>query len=149
MRQMATLNKAACEAVRDLRVHGATDITGFGMMGHGCEMAEGAGLTLTLDSRALPVFPGALELVRDGVFSGGCNRGKAWLANRAKVEATVDEALGNLVFDAETSGGLVVAIAPDDADKAIRRLRDVGAPCAVAIGRFGKRAVGEPFIWLR
>jgi selenide,water dikinase len=149
MRQMATLNRAACEAVRDLTVHGATDITGFGMMGHGCEMAEGAALTLVLDAKALPIFPGALDLARDGVLSGGCNRGKAWLAPRVRVDGNVDEALGSLVFDAETSGGLLLAMPEAEADKAVRRLRDAGAPCYAVIGQFGPHAAGDPFVWLR
>jgi selenide,water dikinase len=149
MRQMATLNKAACEAVRDLKVHGATDVTGFGLMGHSCEMAEGAGLTLLIDAKAVPVFPGALELVREGVFSGGCNRGKQYLAERVRVEKAVDEALANLFFDAETSGGLLLAMPEAEAEKAVRRLRDAGAPCHQVIGRFQKRAVGEPFVVVR
>jgi selenide,water dikinase len=149
MRQMAMLNKAACEAVRDLKVHGATDVTGFGLMGHSCEMAEGAGLTLALDAKSVPVFPGALELVREGVFSGGCSRGKQHLAERVRVEKSVDEALANLFFDAETSGGLLLAMPDADAEKAVRRLRDAGAPCHQIIGRFGKRAVGEPFVVVR
>ena len=146
MRQMATLNKAACEAVRDLKVHGATDVTGFGLMGHACEMAEGAGLQLTIEARTVPVFPGAVELVRDGVFSGGCTRGKAWLAERVQIHDGVDASLANLVFDAETSGGLLLALPPEEADKALRRLRDAGAPCHAVIGSFGKHAAGEPFV---
>lgn len=149
MRQMATLNKAAAEAMAGLKVHGATDITGFGMVGHGCEMAEGAGLLLDLKAADLPVFPGALELVRGGVFSGGCSRGKAYLGPRVQVAEAVDEALGNLVFDAETSGGLLLALPEADAEKAVRRLRDAGTPCHQIVGRFGKRAVGEPFVRLR
>jgi selenide,water dikinase len=146
MRQMATLNKDACEAVRDLKVHGATDVTGFGLAGHSCEMAEGAGLLLALQAAAIPVFPGALDLVREGVMSGGCARGKSHFGPRVKVDASVDEAMGNLVFDAETSGGLLLAIAEADADKAVRRLRDVGTPCHQIVGRFQKRAVGDPFV---
>lgn len=149
MRQMATLNKAAAAAMAGLTVHGATDITGFGMMGHGCEMAEGAGLLLDLKTADLPVFPGALELVRGGVFSGGCSRGKAYFGPRVQVAEAVDEALGSLVFDAETSGGLLLALPEADAEKAVRRLRDAGTPCHQIVGRFGKRAVGEPFVRLR
>jgi selenide,water dikinase len=146
MRQMAELNKAACEAVRDLTVHGATDVTGFGLIGHSCEMAEGAGLQLVVEAARLPVFPGALELVREGVFSGGCTRGKAYFGPKVKVEGSVDAALGSLVFDAETSGGLLLALPEQEGDKAMRRLRDAGAPAHALIGRFGKRAVGEPFV---
>jgi selenide,water dikinase len=149
MRQMAMLNRTACEAVRDLEVHGATDVTGFGMMGHSCEMAEGAGLTLLLDAKVLPVFPGALDLVRDGVMSGGCNRGKAYLASRVRVEGHVDEALGSLAFDAETSGGLLLAMPEAKAEHALRRLRDAGTPCHAVVGRFQAHTAGGPFVLLR
>jgi selenide,water dikinase len=149
MRQMAMLNRAAAEAMRELRVHGATDVTGFGLLGHSCEMAAGAGLLLTIEAAQVPVFPGALDLVRAGVYSGGCNRGKAYLAARVRVEQSVDEALANLFFDAETSGGLLLALAGPEIDKALRRLGDAGTPCHQVIGRFGKRAIGEPFVVVR
>lgn len=148
MQLMATLNRAACEAVLDLEVHGATDVTGFGLMGHCCEMAEGAGLQLRLDAAALPVFEGALQLVRQGVVSGCSGRGKANLVNRAVVAPSVDRALVDLVFDAETSGGLLLAVPPAALEPALRRLRDAGAPCAVVIGHFAARADGEPFVLL-
>ena len=115
MQQMATLNKAACEAVLDLAVHGATDVTGFGLIGHSLEMAEGAGLRLELQASALPVLAGALELVRDGVMSGGCTRGKTHYGPKVTIGSGVDPALADLVFDAETSGGLLLAVAAADA----------------------------------
>jgi len=118
-------------------------------MGHSCEMAEGAGLVLDVRAVDVPVFPGALELVRSGVFSGGCSRGKAYLAARVSVAESVEEPLGNLFFDAETSGGLLLALPEADADKAVRRLRDAGAPCHQVIGRFRKRTVGEPFVQVK
>lgn len=146
MQLMATLNKAACEAVRELDVHGATDVTGFGLMGHSCEMAEGAGLQLRIEAARLPVFDGALELVREGVVSGCSARGKANLLNKAQVDESVDKALVNLVYDAETSGGLLIAVAEAVAEEAVRRLVEAGTPCAVVVGEFGARRDGEPFV---
>jgi selenide,water dikinase len=149
MRQMATLNRAAAESMASLRVHGATDVTGFGLAGHGCEMAEGAGLTLTIDAAQVPVFPGAVDLVRDGVVSGGCSRGKAYYGSRVQAASGVDEALVSLFYDAETSGGLLLALAEADAEAALRRLRDAGTPSHQVIGRFGRRSAGEPFVVVR
>ncbi len=146
MEQMATLNKAAAEAVLDLEIHAATDVTGFGLMGHGCEMAEGAGLQLQIDSAAVPVFPGAVELVASGILSGGCNRGKAWLADRVRVEASADRARADLFFDAETSGGLLLAVAESVAEVVIRRLQEAGAPSHSVVGRFAARPVDAPFV---
>lgn len=149
MRQMATLNRAACEAVRDLEVHGATDVTGFGLIGHSCEMAQGAGLNLVVEAARIPVFAGALDLVRDGVMSGGCNRGKQFFGDRTRVEPGVDPALGDLIHDAETSGGLLLALPERQLETALRRLADAGAPCHVPIGRFGARRDGDPFVLVR
>lgn len=149
MAQMATLNKAACEAVRDLEVHGCTDVTGFGLIGHACEMAEGAGLALELRAADLPVLAGALDVVRAGVMSGGCNRGKQYFGPRVHLAASVDPALGDLVFDAETSGGLLLAVPEALAGKVVQRLRDAGAPSHAVIGRFVAAALGAPVLTLR
>lgn len=134
MEQMATLNRAACLALRDLEVHGATDVTGFGLAGHGREMADGARLTLELESAALPLFEGCAELVRQGAVSGGGKRARQRLGDVVAIESGVDEVIAAVVFDAETSGGLLVAISEGDVEVAMRRLRDAGAPCAVDVG---------------
>lgn len=140
MAQMATLNKSASEAVLDLGVHGATDVTGFGLLGHAHEMAAGAGLTLRIRASAVPVADGALELARAGVFSGGTKRGQSYLESAVAIEAGVEDALASMMFDAETSGGLLLAIAGEDAARAESRLRDSGALSWSAIGEF--RAAG-------
>jgi selenide, water dikinase len=149
MQQMATLNRAACEAVLDLAVHGATDVTGFGLIGHALEMAEGAGLRLELQAAALPVLAGALELVRDGITSGGCKRGKTHYGPKVTIGSGVDPALADLVFDAETSGGLLLAVAAADAAVVVRRLRDAGALCHAELGTFEPMATGAPPLSLR
>jgi selenide, water dikinase len=145
---MATLNKAACEALLELPVHGATDVTGFGLMGHGAEMA-GQKMTFIVEAAKLPLFPGALELVREGILSGGCNRGRVYLADKVRVEPSVDKAVADLCFDAETSGGLIVALPESHLDRALRKLREAGAPCQAVIGRFEARAAGGPALVLR
>ncbi len=149
MRVMATLNKAAAEAVLDLGVHGATDVTGFGLVGHAFEMAEGAGLRLELQAEALPIAAGALELVRSGVMSGGCNRGRAHYGSRIALGEGLDEALAALVFDAETSGGLLLAVPEAQAEVARRRIAAAGAPAAALVGRFVAPVPGAPILSLR
>lgn len=136
MQQMATLNKAACEAVLDLDVHAATDVTGFGLMGHGYEMASGAGLTLRFDAARIPLAAGALALARDGVFSGGSKRERGYLEGKVHVGGGVEEAIVRIMFDAETSGGLLLAVPAARAGDVERRLRDCGAPSAARIGEF-------------
>lgn len=149
MAQMAVLNKAACEAVLDLEVHGCTDVTGFGLIGHSCEMAEGAGAALELRAADLPLLGGVLEVVRGGVMSGGCNRGKAYYGPRVHIAPSVDPAIADLVFDAETSGGLLLAVPEAIAGKVVQRLRDAGTPSHAVIGRFVAGAANAPVLTLR
>jgi selenide,water dikinase len=130
-------------------VHAATDITGFGFVGHACEMAEGAGLQLEVDAQSLPLMQGALELVRAGALSGGCARGKQHFGPRVEVQDSVDAALSDLVFDAETSGGLLLAVPEAQAQALSDRLRDAGAPAYAIAGRFVVRGGAAPLVQLR
>ncbi len=148
MVQMATLNRAACLAMAELTVHGATDVTGFGLIGHAFEMAEGSGFVLELTAAALPVFPGARDLVASGVTSGGCSRGKQWFGPRVNLGAGVDPALADLCFDAETSGGLLLSVPAAVMSKAQQRLRDAGALAHTVVGAFRARRGDEPLLQL-
>lgn len=144
MEQMATLNRGAAEAVGGCTVHAATDVTGFGLMGHSFEMADGAGLTLRIESASVPVFGGALQLAEQGVMSGGSKRGRANLDGKVEVLAAVPEALAGLFFDAETSGGLLLAVPEAEAGEVESRLADAGALSNSVVGQFesrGDRAV--------
>src|SRR6185369_435407 len=89
----------------------ATDITGFGLVGHARNIAAASGVTLRLELARAPIFKGALELARQGILSGASKRGRAALADVVSIRAGLEEALVNLVFDAETSGGLLIAVA--------------------------------------
>lgn len=139
MEQMAMLNKAAAEALADLQVHGATDVTGFGLLGHGCEMAEAAGLALHISAGQVPIFAGALELSRSGILSGGCARGRENLKGRVHLQSGVDAASADIMFDAETSGGLLIAVPENVAAAAQQRLADAGTPCSTIVGEFHPR----------
>lgn len=149
MQQMAALNKAAADALSSFDVHAATDVTGFGLVGHSLEMAEGSGLVLDLVAAELPVLDGAIELVRGGVTSGGCSRGKEHYGPRIAIDSGVDAAVAELVFDAETSGGLLVALPESQAAAAVERLADASAPSYAIIGRFSPVRSGEPALSLR
>jgi selenide,water dikinase len=149
MEQMATLNLGAAEAVADLDVHGATDVTGFGLIGHSFEMADGAKLLLTIDVEAVPFFEGALELARKGSLSGGCKRGRKAYGARVEIPKGLDATRVEALFDAETSGGLLLAVAPRDAETVARRLRDAGCLSSALIGEFGAPAADGIRIRLR
>ena len=125
-RQMATLNRAAAEAMLAAGARAATDVTGYGLVGHGCNIARGSKVTLSIRAHAVPLFPGALELSRKGNNSGGAARGRAALGAEVRIAGGLEEALVSLLFDAETSGGLLIAIAPARAQRLEAELAERG-----------------------
>jgi len=121
-RQMADLNDRAALAMNAVGAHACTDITGFGLVGHARNIAKSSKVTLRIELSAAPIFDGALDLARAGTLSGGSKRGRAALADVVSVRAGLDEALVNLVFDAETSGGLLIVIPASKAAQLEREL---------------------------
>lgn len=137
-RQMATLNDKACEAMNAAGAHACTDITGFGLIGHAMNIARASELTLELELARVPLFPGALELARKGLFSGGAKRGRESLGAEVELAAGLDEARVNLLFDAETSGGLLIVLPEARAALLERELSARDLPIC-RIGRFTER----------
>lgn len=138
---MATLNAAASRALREVAVHACTDVTGFGLLGHGHEMAHGSGVRLVLDAARLPLLPGVRALAAAGHLTGGCKRNRAWLADKVSVAPDVPADLAEVAFDPQTSGGLLVAIAAADAARAADALAAAGVRTAI-IGRVDARSEG-------
>ena len=112
-RWCSRLNSVAGAVVRDLKIAAATDITGFGIGGHALEMALASNVTVVLHAEALPLMPHALEYARDGLIPAGSHLNRKYWACSTRVDNTVDEALTSLAFDAQTSGGLLLAVAPE------------------------------------
>jgi len=112
---MATLNRAAGEAMMEVDARACTDITGFGLLGHAHNIARASGVTLSFSASALPIFEGALALARDGIVSGGSARSKAAIGDDVSVDEGVDPDLVRLTFDAETSGGLLICVPAEQA----------------------------------
>jgi selenide,water dikinase len=139
-RQMATLNRGAAEAMSAAGARAATDITGFGLLGHSANMARESGVTIRFHAAALPIFPGSRELAREGLVSGGVKRNREQLQERIRVEAGVPADLLDVILDAETSGGLLIAIAPDRFDALARGLTErqvTGVEVGEALPRAG------------
>ncbi len=111
---MRRLNRLASEALQALgaATHAVTDVTGFGLFGHGWEMAERAGLRFAFEASALPLYEGALAAAEAGTRTGGDPRNRAHLSGRVEVGPDVGEALEAIGFDPQTSGGLLAAIDP-------------------------------------
>jgi len=123
---MRTLNRAASEVLVARGVRGATDVTGFGLLGHGLEMARASGTRFVFDAAALPILPGALELADAGVETGGAAHNRRFVGPALTVGGDVADDVVVLAHDPQTSGGLLAAIAPGDADDTVRALNAVG-----------------------
>ena len=114
-RQMATLNDRAAAAMATVEVHACTDVTGFGLVGHALNVARASDVTVRIRAADVPLFPGVLELAARGLFSGGAKRGRTTLKDDVALAPHLPEPLIGLCFDAETSGGLLIFVAPADA----------------------------------
>lgn len=136
---MRTLNRAAAEVLVERGVRGATDVTGFGLLGHGLEMARASGSRFVFEADALPALPGALELAEAGVETGGAAHNRRFVAPYLTVTNVVPGEAVTLAHDPQTSGGILAAIASDDVDGTIRGLNAVG----VQAWRVGSVQTGE------
>jgi selenide,water dikinase len=131
---MGVLNKGASEAMIEVGVHSATDITGYGLVGHAAEMARGSGVGIQLSPVAVPLIPGTLELLERGIVPGGTHRNLAGVLGSADWDdaLTADQKL--LMCDAQTSGGLLISVAADKCDNLIVALNAADTPAAAVIG---------------
>ncbi len=111
--QMQTLNRAAGDVFVANGLTGATDVTGFGLLGHGLEMARAAGARFVFEAAVLPILPGARDLARAGVETGGATHNRRFVADALTVGAAVPAELVTLAHDPQTSGGLLAAVPPD------------------------------------
>jgi selenide,water dikinase len=139
VRWMAELNAAAARAMLRYDVSAATDITGFGLVGHGVKMADGGGVTLLIEESDLPLMPGALELCRAGMIPGGGRRNREFFGPRIKISDEIADEMAEIAFDPQTSGGLLIALPERDALSLLSDLQRDGNTDAAIIGR-----VAEP-----
>lgn len=131
---MLTLNRAACEAMLEFDVHGCTDVTGFGLLGHARELAAASRVSIEIDTAAIQYLPGAVEYAQQGAIPGGLN------ANRDFVSCAVEGEGSDLLYDPQTSGGLLITLSEAEAAQLERRF-----PAAFRIGRITERR-GKPVI---
>jgi len=129
----ARLNAGACEAMREVGVCAATDVTGYGLLGHLLEMLEPAGLGATLQRGAVPVHEPAQALASEGCYPGGLEGNRSYMEARVAADGVSDAELLPL-YDPQTSGGLLIAVAPERADELVRTAAELGVGAAL-IGR--------------
>ena len=131
---MKTLNAAAARAMTRVGAHAATDVTGFGLFGHLFEMVEASGVGARLFGSEIPCLPGALRYAEDGVNTGGGRNNESYLGDHVRFGAGVSRALQVAGFDPQTSGGLLIAVAPDRSRALIEELEAEGVNVRQVIG---------------
>lgn len=131
---MTTLNRTAAEVMRRYETHACTDITGYGLLGHAREMAEASGATLLIRAAQVPLFEDTLALAQEGIFSGASRNNAAFLADKLQFAEDISPERQRILMEAETSGGLLMAVAPGDAEALLADLHAHGVAAAALIG---------------
>jgi selenide,water dikinase len=140
---MMTLNRAASEVMRRVGARACTDVTGFGLLGHLYHIVRESGVTAEVWWDAAPTFPGVRELAEQGMVSGAAERNREFVAEVVQVaEGTPDYAL-DILYDAQTSGGLLMAVPGNVAERAVAELRAAGCPDAVVMGQIIDKSKGK------
>lgn len=142
--RMTTLNRAARDAMVQFRVHACTDVTGFGLLGHALEMAQGSGVQIKLNVSALPIPPEALELARMGILPEGMYRNRKY-AEPFVMAGNIPLEIQDALYDPQTSGGLLIAVDPNDAD-ALAETMQKTVPDACRIGTVSEYSNGPHII---
>ncbi|EWG10053.1 selenide, water dikinase [Cytobacillus firmus DS1] len=142
MEIMAALNKEAAEAMDKYQVNACTDITGFGLLGHAMEIAEGSGTGITIESKAVPILPKTRELAEQNIIPGGSKKNHKWLAGRIQYE-NIDDVDQVILCDAITSGGLLITVPETEAESLLKDLKEKGVEWASIIGTVTEQNPGK------
>lgn len=140
---MNTLNKIPAELMTGFDVHACTDVTGFGLLGHACEMIEGGGVGMTVYASRVPVIPEALEYARMGLIPAGAYRNEKFRVSIVEKGGAVSDDIMKILFDPQTSGGLLISLSAPDADELLIRLHDQGITEAAIIGEITEEHAGR------
>jgi selenide,water dikinase len=134
VQSMTTLNRQASGIAQKYEIHACTDITGFGLIGHLTEMLSSDKLQITINSKNLPLLPGVLEYASGGLIPGGLYKNRDYIRARCSIDASVKRELADIVFDPQTSGGLMIALSEKDALALLSELKSNGIDkaCIVA-----------------
>ena len=136
---MMTPGRFAAEAMREFEVKGATDVTGFSLLGHAWEMARASGVTIEVDAGSVPLIDGALELATAGMLTSGDKTNREYIGADIQIDESVDKNLGKLLFDPQTAGGMLISVSAERADALSARLREAYATANV-VGHVTERA---------
>ena len=135
IRVMTALNKPGRDAAVKIGVNACTDITGFGLVGHALEMAEGSNVTIVLEAGRVPLLARTLEFARQGVLTRTHKATQSYAGAKLRIDAAVEPALAGVLMDAQTSGGLLLSVPADRCAALVAELENAGALCAAVVGR--------------
>ncbi len=135
---MTALNAQAARVMGDFPVNACTDITGFGLAGHAAEMAQGSGKTITLWAEQVPLLPGALHFAKEFIIPGGLVRNRSFMKGKASVAPNVSQAMADMLFDPQTSGGLLISLPEKESGKLLDALQ-THCPDARMVGQVGEK----------
>jgi selenide,water dikinase len=145
-RMMAALNRTAAEVMMQFSVHACTDITGFGLLGHLAEMVEDSGMALRLESSQIPILPEAIEYAKMGMMPGGTFKNKEFRLGMIEFSSGVDPLIRDILFDPQTSGGLMICVKREQADALVSKLIDDGVAASKIIGEVISAPVEKIFV---
>jgi selenide,water dikinase len=143
VKSMTTLNQKASEIMQEIGVHACTDITGFGLLGHAAEMIEGTGVGMVIYANSVPIFPEAKEMAGMGMIPGGLNRNRDYRKSIVKMDNDVDGIMADILFDPQTSGGLLMSVPAEKASILLERLREARISGASIIGEVTRETKGK------
>jgi selenide,water dikinase len=146
IRCMSALNKKAAELLREAEVHACTDITGFGLLGHACEMVEGEDVGMVIYSSAVPILPGTKEFAQMGLIPGGTIRNRDFRIPMIERATEISDEHLLILFDAQTSGGLLISVPEQDAQTLLERLHQEGVEAAAIVGEVVETPKGKIII---
>jgi selenide,water dikinase len=147
MQSMATLNRVACETMLEVGVHSCTDVSGFGLAGHLCEMAKESGVRINLNLSAVPVYPVSVELFGRGLRTGVTLSNKQSTADCVVLEKELPREKEMVLYDPQTSGPLAISVSPEKADRLVNLLQERGVRDAAIIGEIAETSESGLFVY--
>jgi selenide,water dikinase len=145
VKSMTTLNRAASEAMVAVGVSACKDVTGFGLLGHAAEMVDGEAVSFVINHADVPVFPEVVEYAKNKMVPGGTGRNREYRQGTVTMGEEVPPYMQDILFDPQTSGGLLMAVSGAKANRLLKKLHTSGVPEAAVIGE----VVAEPKGWIK
>ena len=143
---MASLNKKASELMQEMGVHACTDITGFGFLGHAYQLARNSQVGIKINPNSVPIFAEVKDFAKKGLCPGGLHRNREFYGKMVEFVSLIPDYMQDILFDPQTSGGLLISLAAEAAEPLVIELRKAGIPDAAIIGETINKPVGKVLV---